>query len=356
MNTKDTVKKELNKVTPIIESLGFSIDETQLHIAGERAVLSQEKLVLVGKDKHDKKVVIKCSAYKSGIDELKKEKKIRDSLVNVSYTDDSIALPEEIYYGSKDGYMLFVTEYISQDKVFVQHDIKEQFFMTLRAFERQEAFHATTHEHMREVKKNSTLMSEKEYSKNINKFYKNVSAYKNSDIQKLTDEGLDFFNTNKDVINTYAGYLIHEDLVPHNFRIKNNQIYMLDYSSLQHGNKYESWARFLNYMIIHNPELEKMLKNHLKKERGSREYLSLQVMRVYKIFQLMNFYMSLLDRVEDNLLKLTKIRLEFWANIIEHIIKDTDLSSGKLKDYKTKRDSLRSREEKERQREFAIAE
>jgi len=356
MEHANVIKKELERVVPILESLGFLIDTQQLHVGGERAVLSQEKLVLIGTDKDNRRIVIKCSRYKDGIKEIKHEKKIRDSLINVSYTNDSIAFPDEIYFNNKEGYSIFVTEYIAQDKVFVEHEIKDQFFMIIRALERQEAFHATTHEHVRNVRKTLKLMTEDEYSSSIQDFYSSIKTYKNSDVQHHIKDGLSFFEKNKEVINTYAGHLIHEDFVPHNFRIKGNQIYKLDYSSLQYGNKYESWARLLNYMVIHNPELEKLLNEHIQNERGEREYLSLKVMRVYKLFQLLNFYMSLLDRVDGNLLKLTKIRIEFWAKVMGNVVSDKYLSKGNLKDYKKKRDSLRSQEEKDRQREFAIAE
>ena len=351
----EQIKKQVKKTSALLEKLGFVVAEKQLHIFGEREVLSQEKLVLEAFDAQNKKVMVKCSNTKAGIREIKKEKKIRDSLTTVSYSNDSIALPREVFYGSKNGYLFFITEFIPQDKIFVEHSLKEQFFMAMTLFERQESFHATTSEHLRSVQRTCSIFKKDTYIQNILFFYKKLQTYKNITVQNELKRGFDFFIKNADIIDTYCGYLIHEDIVPHNFRIKNNQLYILDYSSLQYAHKYESWARFLNYMVIHNPSLEQMIKKYLRTKRSEREYRSLQVMRIYKLFQLLFFYNNLLAKVDGNLLKLTKIRIAFWAGLIKHVIADTDMPKGVLRDYKAKRDRLRTSGEKERQREFAIA-
>ena len=77
------------------------------------------------------------------------------------------------------------------------------------------------------------------------------------------------------VIERYSGFLTHNDFVPHNLRVSGKEVYLLDYSSMLFGNKYESWARFLNFMIHHNRPLELALANYVRTNRGEEEYLEL---------------------------------------------------------------------------------
>jgi hypothetical protein len=143
--------------------------------------------------------------------------------------------------------------------------------------------------------------------------------------------------------------MVHEDFVPHNFRIKDNVLYFLDAEAVQFGNKYESWARFINFMIFHNSELEKKLTQYVK-EKGSEEYLSFRLMRILKAVQLLNYYTENLSKTTGNENILTKKRLEFWIQIIDHLIMDREIHQSYIEGYKNARDSLRSDEEKERQK------
>ena len=130
---------------------------------------------------------------------------------------------------------------------------------------------------------------------------------------------------------------------------------MLDCSSVYFGNKYEGWARFLNYMLIHNPELEKLLVAYIRDNRGKDEYLSLRLMRVYKVGELLEYYARSLPKTSDNLHVLTNVRLQFWRRVMEALLRDVPLKKEVVDQYIATRDTLRSFEEKERQREFAIA-
>jgi len=130
---------------------------------------------------------------------------------------------------------------------------------------------------------------------------------------------------------------------------------MLDCSSIHFGNKYEGWARFLNYMVIHNPELEQFLNEYVLKNRGTNDYLNLRLMRVYKIGYLLKYYAESLEKTTGNLNTLTLKRINFWHEVLKAVLSDTQLSKEILQDYIENRDDLRSEEEKKRQREFSVA-
>ena len=171
--------------------------------------------------------------------------------------------------------------------MFVGHTIEEQFFIALSAFEAQESFHATTYEHLRTVKEIFPVLSSVEYLKDFNRLKESIS-------QKYPDESLittlqtaeKFLKENVITIDRYANYLTHTDFVPHNFRLVEHTLYMLDcvpnYATIHFGNKYEGWARFLNYMLIHSTELERILTKYVRDNRGEDEYLSLRLMAPIK--------------------------------------------------------------------------
>src|SRR5689334_21028137 len=110
-------------------------------MSGERFLMMKDKSVLVGTDKSGKKVIIKVANKEGGKKEILREKQARELLQSIAFANDQIIFPKETYFGEQDGFLIWATEFISQDKVFVAHTIEEQFFLILRAFEAQEAFH-----------------------------------------------------------------------------------------------------------------------------------------------------------------------------------------------------------------------
>ncbi len=331
-----------------LTALGFTLETEQPHISGERFLMAKNKQVLVGHDKTSKRVVIKISNMAEGQEDITKEKRARDMLASLSFALDNILFPEEIYFGKKDGYVIWAIEFIEQEKVFVEYTLEEQFFLILRAFEAQEAFHATTFEHEKKVEGLFPILHAKEYFSEFAKF----------EIDGLK-EAEDFLLSHKQLIDKYCNYLTHTDFVPHNFRVRNRKIYMLDCSpeirTVHFGNKYEGWARFLNYMTIHNPKLEKLLGDYIRKNRGEEEYLSLRLMRVYKLGFILNFYHKSLVNTDGDLKELTLERIDFWREVLKYVLEDKEMPEGFVEEYKKKRDTLRSDEEKKRQKEFAVA-
>ena len=354
---QDGAREETDKISKILYDLGFSLDEVQPHISGERFLMTKNKLVLVGKRNSDNsRVIIKSSDNPDGQREITNEKKARDILQTLSFTQETILFPKEIFFDKKDDYLFWMSEFIEQKKVFVEYSLEEQFFLILKALESQEAFHATTFEHLKSISSVFPTFYGREYFKEFEIFKESFAQnYPNPKIQKTLESALQIIKEHKKEIDTFCGYLAHTDFVPHNFRIKNRDIYMLDCSAVQFGNKYEGWARFLNYMVIHNPPLEKILVQYIKENRDSADYINLRLMRIYKIGFLLQYYSLSINKTSGNLKKLTEERINFWHQVLKSIVDNNQTDPKLIEDYKKERDQLRSVEEKERQREFAVA-
>jgi hypothetical protein len=352
---------KIEEVTEILESIGFELDAEQPHIGGERFLMSKEKLVLIGKRKSDNtKVAIKISSKELGKKDIREERAARDLLQSIAFTDKSLLFPKELYWGERGQYLIWVIEFIEQEEVFVAHSLDEQFFIAIKAFEAQEGFHATTYEHLESVKEIFPVLHAREYFKEFRNFINIIEEKVGAAaLSETLSEAEQFLKKNKSAIDEYSNHLVHTDFVPHNFRIRNNQVYLLDcspeYRTMHFGNKYEGWARFLNYMIIHNPALEKLLNDYIKNNRDEADFLNLHLMRVYKIGFLLKFYADSLDQTQGDLRQLTLERIDFWHQILKYILANQEIPRELIDTYKGKRDQLRSIEEKERQREFAVA-
>lgn len=352
---------ELAIISKLLWPLGFSLDELQPYTSGERYLMSGGKLVLAGvQNASGARVIIKAGRSSEGKKEIESEKKSRDLMRTLSFADKKILIPEELYYGESGGYIFLIMRFVPQEKVFVAHTLEEQFFIALSAFEAQESFHATTYEHLRTVKEVFPVLSSAEYLKDFERLKDSIlDFYPDASIRAILEKTDAFLQQNTLTIDRYANYLTHTDFVPHNFRIMEHTLYMLDcvpnYATVHFGNKYEGWARFLNYMLIHNPELERLLAKYVRDSRGADEYLSLRLMRAYKIAFLLDFYARALAKTTGDLHALTLARLAYWREALTAVLEDRPLSKKTTDQYVALRDALRSEEEKDRQREFAVA-
>jgi tRNA A-37 threonylcarbamoyl transferase component Bud32 len=154
---------------------------------------------------------------------------------------------------------------------------------------------------------------------------------------------------NQITIEQYTGFLTHADFVPHNFRINGTTPYLLDYASIHFGNKHESWARFMNFMMLYNPPLNSALTQYVQNNRSTEELASLRLMRLYKTLFLLSYYTQNLDLTSQNIRKLTELRLAFWGKALTTLRTETELSSNDITAYTSARDALRDAGEKTRQ-------
>ncbi|MFA6467167.1 MAG: hypothetical protein WCV71_04910 [Patescibacteria group bacterium] len=359
---EDYCSQEIEILRPLLASLGFELAKIQVHIGGERYAFSEKKLVLVGQRINDSlKVIIKVSSDAKGISEIKHERQSRQMLEKINFAYHVFFTPQEILYQEQENRVIFITKYIEQECQFLERPLEEQFFLSLKGLEVQEGVQVTTYEHAHDMSKYFGIWTAKNYLQQFSKYQQEVvqklpaegperSRGEQKDLLALYEQAEIFLKNNIKVIDLYGGFLTHWDFVPHNIRINDGDIYLLDHSSIRFGNKHESWARFINFMSMHNSELEKALLFYVRENRPASEYLSLQVMRVYRLAEIIWHYVNTLSKVEGDLLVLNNLRIKFYIQLLKAVLDDQYLDKVVVTVYIAQRDVLRSEEEKVRQK------
>ncbi len=357
---KEQASRELAELVPILRELGFELEAEQPHLLGERYLMqavttvSGRKLILLGKRKSDgKRVVIKATKADTGKWELMHERLCREVLGKIRFAYNTFLSPEEILFKTDvQGYTISIQAFIEQESPFTARPLKEQFALALKAFKAQEGAHATTYGHERLIEKTFGPRKE-DYLNEFSLFKKLIlDEPTNTDLNSLLTEAETFLQANTEIIEQYGGFLTHTDFVPHNIRVQNGEIYLLDHSSLRFGNKYEGWARFTNFMALYNPELERALVEYVRLNRAPEELLSLKLMRVYRLGEIISYYTATIPRSSDNLLELNKARMRFWSEVLRAVLDDRQIDAETLSKYRETRDRLRSEEEKIRQKDL----
>ncbi len=352
-------KEELARAIPILTTHGITLDTEQPHIHGERYLMqavqtkSGRKLILLGREtKTNKKVVIKATSDILGIKEIEHERNCRKTLEDIHFSYSNFLTPKELLFTKKQSVVVVVQEFIEQDLPFLERTTQEQFRFAMQAFENQEATHAATYEHRKKIEKLFGNMNAKKYLKQYSLFRKNIKDIiaHNKKLHKLLDIGKAELEKNTTVLEQYCGFLTHTDFVPHNFKIRDGHMYFLDLSSLRFGNKYEGWARFLNFMTLYNGELEDALLFYVKNNRASEEYESLRLMRIFRLAEIIWFYVSLLQKTDGNQRILTEARITFWTEVLDATLRHESVSKEIVGRYKTSRDALRNQDELVRQK------
>ncbi len=365
MNSPDQKKEwerfreqELATITPLLEHLGYTLEERQPHITGERYLMQAvttahgKKLILLGERKSDgKRVVIKIATDEKGVHELAHERLCRAVLSKINFAYHTFYSPEEILFTTQGAYTISIQAFLTQESPFLERPIEEQFQLALSSFKAQEGTHATTHAHINLAKKTFGSRGEQDYLSNFSQFQENIVTHlpEGTAIATLLQESRDTLFRHAETIERYSGFLTHTDFVPHNFRIQQGKIFLLDHSSIIFGNKYEGWARFLNFMTLYNPPLEEALAEYVKANRDPEEFLALQLMRIYRLGEIIWFYTNALEKTSGDLHILEQKRIQFWTEVLQSVLHNSPLTSETRTTYIKERDSLRSAEEKERQ-------
>ncbi len=346
-------KKELAVLQPLLSKLGFALEETQVHLGGERSVISGKKLVLMGYRVTDHaRVIIKASTHPEGKKELIHGHTCRALLNQIQFAYTVFLSPEELVWHEEDGCLISISTYIEQTSTFLDRPFKEQFFLALKAFETQESAHATTYEHARAIRGTFGLFDTSDYLAKFTEHCKTIlnGLPTHQEISTLLERASSFLQTSQDRIEQYNGFLTHTDFVPHNIRIVDRDIYLLDHSAIHFGNKYEGWARFLNFMLLYHRELEQALITYVEQNRSPEEREALQLMRVYRLAELIAYYVKRLPKTEGDLHALDQARVFFWIDVLRSLLDEKTLPQERITTYQTLRDSLRSDEEKKRQK------
>lgn len=353
----DYCSSKLSEITPLLQDRGYSLDEDQPHLGGERYLMqavttkSGKKLILLAKNTKGQRMVIKVTDDPDGVKELEHERTCRAMLKRIRFAYEVFFTPEEVDYFSKNNTTFSIQRFIAQESSFLKRNIEEQFDLSLKAFKAQESAHATTYRHRKIAGRTFGVRDSKDYLDAFTSFVEGIRSahYEEKALYHRLEKALNRLEIGSVVIEQYCGFLTHTDFVPHNFRVKDGNIYLLDHSSIRFGNKYEGWARFLNFMALYNPELERLLTEYVHNNRTSEEHEALHLMRIYRLGEIIWYYIKTLDKSEGDLKKLNADRITFWSEVLAATLKKEFVSNEVRETYITTRDSLRSDEEKMRQ-------
>jgi hypothetical protein len=348
---------ELELLRPILSRRGYTLNDTQPHLTGERYLMqavtttSGKKLIMLGKKADGTPVVIKATRDEAGKRELAHEQACRAVLKKIDFAGEIFHTPELIEHITEAGFVVVVTRFIEQASTFTERPLKEQFNLALAAFKGQESAHATTFNHRALIAHTFGMRDAQTYLNTFSNFVTNITTTlpEETGLKTNLETARTILEKNKTIIEQYCGFLTHTDFVPHNIRIEGDKIILLDHSSLTFGNKYEGWARFLNFMTLYNQPLERALTLYVRNNRTPEESVALQMMRVYRLGEIIWYYVRTLRASSDDLLALNTARVHFWSDVLSYIMKNEEVPITLMETYKTTRDSLRSEDEKKRQ-------
>lgn len=347
--------RELAGLTPLLAELGYTLEAAQPHTGGERHLTrpigSGRKLLLLGRSAEGARVVIKATSDPLGKAEIAHERTCRSVLERVPFAYQAFLSPAEILFVQRGGYDILVSEFIEQERSFLERPVEEQFALALRAFKAQESAHATTAAHLRLIAGTFGEMHAPEYRRKLAQYAHEVAALAPdaSRTHKMLERAQALLAEHAETLERYTDFLTHWDFTPQNIRVRGSDIYLLDHSSMHFGNKYESWARFINFMELYNPPLAHALVRYVADNRTPEESLSLRLMRVYRLGELIRYYAGWLPRTQGNLKLLAQARIDFWTTVLEAVLDNKEVPLDVVEEYTKTRDALRSEDEKQRQ-------
>ena len=360
-NTEQTwreyVSVELAVLEPILARRGIALDDNQPHISGERFLMrnitttSGTKLILIGTTHTGTPVVIKATRDYAGKAELQHERKCRELLHKINFAYETFSSPEELALFTEHNFLISIQRFIEQSSSFTERSLPEQFSYALTGLKNQESVHATTRNHYQQITRIFGVRTSQSYQDLFDGFSKFLEHNCSSkEVRTVVARARTHFCNNLIRVQQYCGFLTHTDFVPHNFRIADDKLYLLDFSSLTFGNKHEGWARFLNFMTLYNPELEALLIRYVEDNRAPEERESLQLLRIYRLAEIITYYVRTLGSSTGSLHNLNTARIHFWRDVLEAELENTRVDHTIVAAYKKLRDTLRSDEEKMRQK------
>lgn len=346
--------EELAQARKSLAALGYTLLSDQPHIQGERYLMqaltttSGRKLILLGENREGARVVIKVTSDPAGKRELTHDRRCRLMLRTIRFSYSPFHSPEELFFGEMGGQLISIQRFIEQERPFIERTLKQQFALALKGFKIQEAAHAATYEQAKQVSRTFGSIDAAGYLETFSGFLAQAQAEHHSCVPLLENAG-EVLSANTLRIEQYTGFLTHTDFVPHNFRVLGEDIYLLDHASLRFGNKYEGWARFLNFMSLYNPELDRALVSYVQLNRAKEEVETLRLMRIFRLGEIITYYLKAASRSSGDLELLNRARIDLWSHMLEVRLEDREPDPLVLLHYKETRDRLRSEEEKRRQ-------
>lgn len=348
---------ERQRIEPVLTRLGYTLEAEQPHLGGERYLMyavtteSGRKLILLGRCSTDgMRVVIKATTDPAGRRELEHEHTCRSALTELGFAYDVFRFPEELLFTRVDGVTLSIQRFLEQECPFLERSPEEQFQLVLRALKAQEGAHATTSRHWRQVRQTFGHRTAQDYPREYATFTAEIQKRRTDDmLGTLLKRAADQLTEHTENLERYGSFLTHTDFVPHNFRVQNDEIYLLDHSSIRFGNKYEGWARLINFMTLHNPPLAEALTEYVRTNRTPEESPTLTLMRLYRLGEILWYYTRAAERSEGDLRTLNEARIGFWTDVLATVLDEQPLEALVRERYIEQRDGLRSADEQRRQ-------
>jgi len=351
----------IDSVAPTLAKAGFALDseDNQVHIGGERALISRDKLVLKGWRISDaSRVIIKASASLAGIREIERESACRRCLaeINRSFQSPIFFYPDELGFLQEDDLCISVIEYVDQDMRFLDRPLEEKLHLSLSALHAQERVTVGAVKNLAGVADRFGTITANTYLREFKAHLKNALTYfpQNLVLRSNLEHADTFFRERLCHVREHHGFLIHSDFVPNNFRVIGSEFYYLDLGAFRFGNRYESWARYLNWLMVWDCRLEAVLVDHINEGRGREHHASLSAMRAFNIGFLIQMYSKLLPEVQENarLHALQSGRLNLWTSALIALIHGDHMPEQTALEFAQFQESLRSEHERRRQMEM----
>lgn len=339
------------KTLAIKQQINLELENDQPNIKGERFLMSGKKVVLIGRY-NNMRAVIKYSNDKDGIAEMKSERENKKKFLNLDFIKSKFSFPPELFWYNSGGKAILISEFIEQGASFISMPNSAQFKIIIKLLESLEGVYIITSSHLKQVNKLKDTKNISDYINQYDTWMNTVKSLRGSDkeLMNLLQIGKDKLAANYENLRMTSNYLTHTDLVPHNFRYRDGEIYFLDHTSLTFGNKYENWARMINFMSIYNRELESNLVEYIKRNRRGEEYKAFRAIRYYKLLQLIEYNAKSYEKSEGDLKKLCESRIKLFKRIFAATLNDTQLSLEHHTEFIKDLESYRAKDEIERQK------
>jgi hypothetical protein len=102
-------------------------------------------------------------------------------------------------------------------------------------------------------------------------------------------------------------------------------------------------------MTLYHPALETALLQYVRDNRAPEEHEALTLMRMYRLGEILWYYVKAHQQSTGDLQTLNHARIELWHTTLESLLAGSTLPNTVRETYIHTRDALRSAEEKNRQ-------
>lgn len=351
----------IDSVAPILAKAGFKLDSenNQVHIGDERALISRDKLVLKGWRTSDaRRVIIKVGASPAGMREIERERACRRGLaeINRSFQSTIFFYPDELGFLQEEGLCISIIEYVDQGMRFLDRSREEKLNLSLSALHAQERVTVDAVTTLVGIVYRFGTVGADGYLSEFEARLGDALMYfpQNRMLRSNLERAITFFRERLGHVRDHLGFLVHADFVPNNFRVIGSRIYYLDLGAFRFGNRYESWARYLNWLMVWDYRLEAALFGHFSENRGPEHYACLSAMRAFKIGFLIQVYSKHLPEVQHDarLHALQSGRVNFWTSALIALIRGDHVPERTAEEFAQFQESLRSERERRRQKEL----